>query len=230
MSEFLSDLVSATPAGSPLEVTIRLAVSLLGGIIVSWIYRKTRPDFAIAPSFPGTLVLLAVLIAMVTQVIGDSVARAFSLVGALSIVRFRTVVRDTQDTAYVIFAVVVGMAVGTNNFVVAVIGILIVAVAAFTLLRRVKSSGEAAEITPEFSLKVIVGLGMDLDTLSSAAEKHIESMRLQSFRTARQGAAYEGEYIVRLRQGSSVADVVRALNHLEGVQNVAMERNEPFEV
>src|SRR2546430_13730647 len=45
-----------------------------------------------------------------TQVIGDNVARAFSLVGALSIVRFRTVVRDTQDTAYVIFAVVVGMA------------------------------------------------------------------------------------------------------------------------
>ena len=230
MSEFLSDLVSGTPAGSPLEVMIRLAVSLLGGIIVSWIYRKTRPDFAIAPSFPGTLVLLAVLIAMVTQVIGDSVARAFSLVGALSIVRFRTVVRDTQDTAYVIFAVVVGMAVGTNNFVVAVIGILIVAVAAFTLLRRAKSSGEAAEITPEFSLKVIVGLGMDLDTLSSAAEKHIESMRLQSFRTARQGAAYEGEYIVRLRQGSSVAEVVRVLNHLEGVQNVAMERHEPFEV
>ena len=131
---------------------------------------------------------------------------------------------------YILLFLVVGMAVGTNNFVVAVIGILIVAVAAFTLLRRAKSSGEAAEITPEFSLKVIVGLGVDLDTLSSAAEKHIESMRLQSFRTARQGAAYEGEYIVRLRQGSSVADVVRVLNHLEGVQNVAMERHEPFEV
>ena len=52
---------------------------------------------------------------MVTQVIGDNVARAFSLVGALSIVRFRTVVRDTQDTAYVIFAVAVGMAVGANH-------------------------------------------------------------------------------------------------------------------
>ena len=50
--------------------------------------------------------LLSILIAMVTQVIGDNIARAFSLVGALSIVRFRTVVRDTQDTAYVIFAVV----------------------------------------------------------------------------------------------------------------------------
>ncbi len=58
--------------------------------------------------------LLAVLIAMVTQVIGDNVALAFSLVGALAIVRFRTVVRDTQDTAFVMLSVVVGMAVGAR--------------------------------------------------------------------------------------------------------------------
>ena len=70
---------------------------------------------------------------MVTQVIGDNVARAFSLVGALSIVRFRTVVRDTQDTAYVIFAVVVGMAVGAKNPWVAFIGLGLVGAAA---LRR----------------------------------------------------------------------------------------------
>jgi len=169
MPEFLKDFVSEVPAVSPLELAIRLVATLLGGMIVSRIYRATRPDLAIAPSFPGTLVLLSVLIAMATGVIGDSVARAFSLVGALSIVRFRTVVRDTQDTAYVIFAVVVGMAAGTNNFVAAAIGIGIVAVAAFITTQRPKSSAEQAEITPEFSLKVIVGLGTNLDTLSSAA-------------------------------------------------------------
>jgi hypothetical protein len=60
------------------------------------IYRLTASESEVAPSFTATLVLLSILIAMVTQVIGDNVARAFSLVGALSIVRFRTVVRDTQ--------------------------------------------------------------------------------------------------------------------------------------
>ena len=79
-----------------------------------------------AESFVVTLVLLTILIAMVTQVIGDNVARAFSLVGALSIVRFRTVVRDTQDTAYVIFAVAVGMAVGANHPLVALCGLVVV--------------------------------------------------------------------------------------------------------
>ena len=229
MPEFLKDVVSGIPVVSPLELTIRLVAALLGGIIVSRIYRATRSNSAIAPSFPGTLVLLAVLIAMVTGVIGDSVARAFSLVGALSIVRFRTVVRDTQDTAYVIFAVVVGMAVGTSNFVAAVIGIGIIGVAAFVAKQKAKSTFEQAEITPEFSLKVIVGLGMDLDMLSSAAGSHIENRRLQSFRTARQGAALQAEYIVQLRPGSSIADVVRTLNHLDGVQSVEVERHELFE-
>src|SRR2546430_10349771 len=71
-----------------------------------------------------------------TQVIGDNVARAFSLVGALSIVRFRTVVRDTQDTAFVIFAVIVGMASGANHLWVALIGISIVALAILILRPR----------------------------------------------------------------------------------------------
>src|SRR5215471_9704198 len=109
MPDFLKEPFANGPKVSPWDVVVRLALALLLGGLVSWVYCRTRRNTEFAPSFPTTLVLLAVLIAMVTQVIGDSVARAFSLVGALSIVRFRTVVRDTQDTAYVIFAVVVGM-------------------------------------------------------------------------------------------------------------------------
>ena len=114
MPEFLKTAFAA-PAIVPAEVAVRLVAALVLGLLVAWIYRRTRPEADVAASFPGTLVLLAVLIAMVTQVIGDNIARAFSLVGALSIVRFRTVVRDTQDTAFVIFAVVVGMAVGARS-------------------------------------------------------------------------------------------------------------------
>src|SRR4051812_36112056 len=93
------------------ELVLRLCLAMILGFAVMFVYRMARKGEPRNASFEVTLVLLAILIAMVTRVIGDSVARAFSLVGALSIVRFRTVVRDTQDTAYVIFAVVVGMAV-----------------------------------------------------------------------------------------------------------------------
>ena len=97
-----------------------------------------------AESFTVTLVLLTILIAMVTQVIGDNVARAFSLVGALSIVRFRTVVRDTQDTAYVIFAVALGMAIGANHPAIAVCGLTVVGLAAYTLRPRNRFIGTMA--------------------------------------------------------------------------------------
>src|SRR5215510_9600548 len=131
MPEFLTSAFTNGPQIAPRDVLVRLLVALVLGALVAGIYRRTRKSAEISSSFPVTLVLLAVLIAMVTQVIGDNVARAFSLVGALSIVRFRTVVRDTQDTAYVIFAVIIGMAVGAKSLWVAFIGICVVGVAAY---------------------------------------------------------------------------------------------------
>src|SRR5262245_28577995 len=131
MPDFLTSAIAAGPAISWAHVAVRLLLALVLGRVVAQVYEWSRLPNERTPSFPATLVLLAVLIAMVTQVIGDNVARAFSLVGALSIVRFRTVVRDTEDTAFVIFAVIVGMAVGGNNLPVALTGIAVVAAAAF---------------------------------------------------------------------------------------------------
>src|SRR6267143_6903827 len=163
MPDFLkAPFVSGPGIAPPDVIAVRLLVALALGGVVAWIYRRTRKSTEISASFPVTLVLLSVLIAMVTQVIGDNVARAFSLVGALSIVRFRTVVRDTQDTAYVIFAVVVGMAVGAKDLWVGIIGIGVVGLAAYLMMARAK--GLRAQ-QPPFLLRLRVGLGHDLDTL-----------------------------------------------------------------
>jgi len=207
---------------APNEVVVRLLLALLLGWAVAWIYRRTRKSTEISSSFPVTLVLLAVLIAMVTQVIGDNVARAFSLVGALSIVRFRTVVRDTQDTAYVIFAVVVGMAVGANDLWVSVIGIVIVGLAAFIMMMR---PGLVASSQPMFLLSLRVGLGHDLDKLlGSTLDAHLQGRELMSISTAKQGAALDVTYETRMRPDGSADELVKALNRIEGVQSVEFQR------
>src|SRR5688572_3590564 len=133
MPEFFRTAFTDPAAAPPLVVLGRLLAALFFGGAVAFVYRRTRGTGEASPSFTVTLVLLSILIAMVTQVIGDNVARAFSLVGALSIVRFRTVVRDTQDTAFVIFAVGVGMAVGAGNHWVAIGGIGVVGLAALLM-------------------------------------------------------------------------------------------------
>ena len=109
------------------DIILRLALAAAFGLAAGLAYfltqRKKRSE---AASFVATMVLLAILLGMVSMVIGSNIARAFALVGALSIVRFRTVVEDTRDTAFVIFAVVVGMAAGSGAYSVAALGIPIV--------------------------------------------------------------------------------------------------------
>ena len=206
-----------------MDVLIRLVLALLFGGAVSWIYCRTRKAEPIAPSFPTTLVLLSVLIAMVTQVIGDNVARAFSLVGALSIVRFRTVVRDTQDTAYVIFSVVVGMAIGAKNPWVAIIGLGVVGLAA--LIMMFFRNGAQVDEDPDYVLSLRVGLGQDIDKLlNGPCDPHITNRKLLSMGTGKQGIALTVIYQVRLRAGGSPDELVRVLNRTEGVQSVQLER------
>jgi hypothetical protein len=222
MSEFLRESFVEGPAPAPLVVLVRLvAAMLLGGLVVV-VYRRTRPAADVAPSFTATLVLLAILIAMVTQVIGDNVARAFSLVGALSIVRFRTVVRDTQDTAYVIFAVGVGMAVGAGHPAVALGGIAVVGIAALVM-----KPGATADPAggPPFQLQVRIGIGHDPQAvMGPALDEHAPDRRLMSIATARQGLAIDMTYRTTLRADASADTLLRALNRVEGVQSVTLHR------
>ncbi len=222
MPDFLKSPFVDSRNVAPLDVLVRLLAALALGGLVAWIYCRTRKRNEVAASFPTTLVLLSVLIAMVTQVIGDNVARAFSLVGALSIVRFRTVVRDTQDTAYVIFAVVVGMAIGAKDPWVAVLGIGVVGLAAFATMAR---AGMLSNSPPEFLLSLRVGLGHDVDALlGGTLDTHLLKRELMSVGTARQGVALEVIYQTRLRPEGSPDELVKALNRIEGVQNVQLQR------
>ena len=215
----MPDFSSAFPAdiAAPVAVFGRLVAAMVLGGIVAQVYRRSRAEPA--SSFTVTLVLLAILIAMVTQVIGDNIARAFSLVGALSIVRFRTVVRDTQDTAYVIFAVAVGMAVGAHNFLVAIGGIVVISVAAFAM-RRAPASDE----TLPFSLRVRIGLGHDVTLIHPTLDTFVRTHHVTHVATTQKGLATDVSYLTTLRHDDQAYAFVTALNRIEGVQSAEIQR------
>jgi hypothetical protein len=169
-----------------------------------------------------TLVLLSVLICMITVVIGDVLARAFSLVGALAIVRFRTVVEDTRDTAFVIFAVGIGMALGSGYLAVPLMGWLVASIAAF-LFRAPKAPPVSA--TDERLLTVRIGAGHDPETLlRKVFTAHLAHWHLIAAVTARQGAAVDLSYALRLRREGADIALVTDLNRLEGVQSVELRQ------
>lgn len=222
MPTWLQQSFSNGGHAAPLELLWRIGLAFFFGCVVALIYHGTHRSDPITPTFPRTLVLLSILIAMVTSVIGDNVARAFSLVGALSIVRFRTVVRDTQDTAFVIFAVVVGMAAGANHLWVAVVGAGVVGLAIFILRPRGKASVWTEE---ECDLSVRVSTGLNPEQLVDPVfQKHLQQYQVLGVATAKQGTALEVTYRVRFRKDSAPLSLVSELGRVEGVQNIEVHR------
>lgn len=222
MPEWMQEVAASGSDLTLVVITARLLIAALLGVVVAAVYfgSQRRSAGEVFP-FLMTMVLLTILVAMTTLVIGNSVARAFGLVGALSIVRFRTVVDDTRDTAFVIFAVVVGMAVGAGYL--PVVGIGVPTVAAMALMMHAIGRQLHTDIR-ETLLEVRVGIGHDPDSLlNEVMDRHVKSRRLKAIVTARQGAALDLQYSIELTQPDLLLPFIRELAQLEGVQNVELK-------
>jgi len=132
------DTILLNPEGNLLnysytEMVINMVTALVIGVLLSIVYRLTHKGLSYSQSFTQTIVFVTVVVAIVMMVIGGSLARAFALVGALSIIRFRTVLKDTKDMAYIFGALALGMAAGTSNYFLAGAGTVVVSALAFVL-------------------------------------------------------------------------------------------------
>lgn len=108
-------------AVTPYDLMVALATSAGLSLLLALVYRFTHQGLSYSRSFLETLVLVAVTVALIMVIIGSDIARAFALVGAMSIVRFRTPVKDSRDLVFVFAAIAVGMACGTQFLVFAAI-------------------------------------------------------------------------------------------------------------
>lgn len=102
-----------------------LLLSFVLGQFAAWIYIYTHSGVSYSRTFVQSIVLLTILIALGMMVIGSNIAIAFGLIGALAVIRFRNVLKDTRDTAFIFFSLVIGMACGTGSHKLAVLGALV---------------------------------------------------------------------------------------------------------
>jgi len=102
------------------DVIVNFGLPVVLMLPVAFIYTKTHRGVTYNQTFTHTIFVLAVTTSIIMMIIGSNIARAFSLVGALSIIRFRTAVKDSKDTGYIFAAIAIGMASGTGMYIVAV--------------------------------------------------------------------------------------------------------------
>ena len=162
-TEFLNALFNQTTTDvfSPSDVILALTLSFFLALIVGWVYKVTHRGTSYTQSYVHTLVLMGMVVAIIMLVIGSNIARAFTLVGALSIVRFRNAVKETRDVGFIFFVMAMGMAVGTRFYLLAIISTLTIS---FFLWGMVRLDFFAKEIKEQI-LKVRLASDMPYESL-----------------------------------------------------------------
>ena len=132
------------------EIIFNLIISFFYGLLISFVYKKTHKGMSYSQSFMITNIFLSVIVCMVIMTVGNSISRAFALVGALSIIRFRTVIKDTKDIVYIFWSLAAGMACGTGSYFIALVSALIITIVAFILYKTNYGSIYKSEFILQF--------------------------------------------------------------------------------
>lgn len=142
LQDFQNILVNSITLSTVLQ---NLFIALLCSLLIAVFYKYSYKGPGYSASFVHSLIALAMITAIVIMVIGNNLARAFGLVGAMSIIRFRTAVKDTIDIVFIFFALGIGMAAGVGLYSVAVggtifIGLILLALSKteFLIIRKEK--------------------------------------------------------------------------------------------
>jgi hypothetical protein len=194
------------------------------GLLVSIIYAKTHKAKNPSHSFVFSLVLLPAVITVIIFLVGNNVARAFSLAGAFSIIRFRSAPGDPKDITYVLFSMAVGLAAGMGFILYAVVvGLVLCAVMVVLELCKYGQSGGTEKI-----LKITVPENLNFQhTFDGVLQKYSLSWALKKIRTADLGSLYELNYSVVTKSGINEKDFIDELRCLNGNLNIVLALDAP---
>ncbi len=200
-SIFSSQTISPTSVASWLTILLSLVLAFAVGLFISFIYRRNFRGVMYSRNFSLTLVLMTLITCPVVMCIRESIALSMGMVGALSIVRFRTAVKDPLDTAYMFWALTMGILLGAGQFFFAAVAVVGIAVL-ITVLVHIQSKGMN-------SFLLVVRMG---DEAEKAAHQVISSIRIQQLKSKTVSSnGIEATYEVRLDKPDAVLNKLRAV-------------------
>ena len=223
----LWDLMSAASSSQSLSLQHVISAMLLSFVLCSVIaklYQLTFQSLSYSRSFVHTLILGGMIVCMVMMSMGDSLARGIGVLGALSLIRFRTVVRDPRDMMFLFATLGLGIACGAGMFAVAVTGCLLLSSVVVLLHWAPFATHRRYEAMLRFLVEA------DDDTAREEVDKVLaeccSAYMLIAMREAVQGDLLEYSYQVRLVDPSYQVDLVKKLEALDTIAevNLVMQR------
>lgn len=202
---------------SVLDVAITLALSFVLSVMIAWVYRATHRNVSYSQSYVQTLIILGMLIAVIMLVVGSNIARAFALVGALSVIRFRNAMKETRDIGFVFLVMAIGMAVGTRFYTLGAVAAVTISLVIFIMFRF---NWFQLNVQRQV-VKVQVPSDEDYThVISDVLIRHTDEFELVSMESIRGGALTELMYTVKIKKGGEPGNLIadlRERNHGQGV-------------
>ena len=208
---------------SPQTVLLSLLLAFVLGQVIAWVYYITHSGLSYSRSYVQSLILITVVVAMVMAVIGNNIITAVGLMGALAIIRFRNVVKDTRDIAFIFAALVVGMAAGSHRYATAVVGTVIICLIAVYLFFTDFGAHEPHNGFLRFSLRG--SLGPD-HPIPEILRNFCGNYTLISMQDSGFGGPAEYAYQIMIRDTARNEEFVAELERIEGIENISLTMQE----
>lgn len=201
------------------DVTIVLLLSFALSAFIGWIYKITHRGTSYTQSFVFTLVLNGMVVAMVMLIVGSDIARAFSLVGALSIIRFRNAVKETRDVGFIFFTMAIGMAVGTRFYLLAMIGTAFISL---IILLMTRFDWYSREMSGQI-LRIQVPDGTPFEALfDKAFLRYTRVSELISVDSVQNGIMSELTYSIGMKKPNQIPEFLDEIKSLNGGNKVTL--------
>lgn len=200
-----------------------IAAALIGGLVISRVYIATHKKQGYAPSFTIALIMLPAIISIIILLIGDNIARAFSLAGAFSLIRFRSAPGDPKDIAYVFFALAVGLACGMGYIGYAGLFALILG-CVMLVLEKTNYGGSSS---PSMLLKVNVPENLNYEGLfDDILNRYTCSWQMNRVKTDDFGTLFVLYYRIELNKKYSQKTFLDELRCRNGNLDISLTMNE----
>lgn len=217
----LDTLISSTTGESftLINTLIIIAASIILGLAISITYMKTNKKSGYNSGFTTTLIMLPVIISIIILLVGNNVARAFSLAGAFSIIRFRSAPGDPKDISYVFFTLAVGLTCGMGY-----IGYGVIFTTILCLLMIILSvTNFAAPKCSAMQLKITVPEDLNYERVfEEVLDKYTTSYDIQKVKTRDFGALFELNYMIYLKQNVNQKKFLDELRCRNGNLNITL--------
>ena len=196
---------------TPIKMIIALGAGLLVGIIIMLVYRKAFRGVLYSSNFALTLVMLTLITTPVVMAIKSNIALSMGMVGALSIVRFRTAVKDPMDTAYMFWALTMGILLGAELYLIALVAVAGISIAVLVLsFIRLKSPNT-------YLLVLHYDEEAEAEIESVILRARVRNQRMRSKTVSRGGA----EMTIEMQIGER-HDIVNRMLDIDGVHNATL--------